>query len=363
MSEPAPPASFAASTPSPEVIREFNDRGTLWLFEDPQHVRELLMLLEPGVAAQLDFARAERVNRSFVPADLRKLESDLIFSVPRAGAGRRAPEILVYVLLEHQSQRDPLMALRLYRYMGQLWDAQCRLWDDARTPSRARRLRPVVPLVLYTGAAAWPQPIRLDALVQAPGALRRFVPEWETLFLNLHATPPEALTGAGAGVGWALRVLQEENAPLEELEGVLRDAMSGLEALPSEHAGQWLRIAWYLLLLIFHRREEAEYTELQQVLHDHARRSQFRHRETETQMALTMAQAVEQRGEARGEVRALRDALRITLTGRFSAVPSHLESALTAADAATLKRWLEAAARAETLAEFEEATRQRAPRE
>lgn len=148
-------------TPGPEVIREFNDRSTLWLLEDPQHVRDLLRLLEPEIAERLDFSRAERVNRSFVPADLRKQESDVIFCVPLAGGGESPPEILVYVLLEHQSQRDPLMALRLYRYMGQLWDLQCRQWEDAGTPAAERRLHPgapwALPLVLHTGTDPWPR--------------------------------------------------------------------------------------------------------------------------------------------------------------------------------------------------------------
>ena len=36
--------------PSPEVIREFNDRGTLWLLEDPANLRDLLRIVEPEVA-------------------------------------------------------------------------------------------------------------------------------------------------------------------------------------------------------------------------------------------------------------------------------------------------------------------------
>jgi len=51
-------------------IREFNDRATLWLLEDPANLRDLLQICEPDLAPLLDFTRAERVNRSFIPADL-----------------------------------------------------------------------------------------------------------------------------------------------------------------------------------------------------------------------------------------------------------------------------------------------------
>ena len=40
--------------PSPEVIREFNDRGVQWLFEDPENLRGLLQVQEPDLAARLE---------------------------------------------------------------------------------------------------------------------------------------------------------------------------------------------------------------------------------------------------------------------------------------------------------------------
>lgn len=79
---PSNPEALPPGRPSREVIREFMDRGVLWLLEDPANTGELLRILEPDLATHLDFQRAQRVNRSLIPADLQKQESDLIFSVP-----------------------------------------------------------------------------------------------------------------------------------------------------------------------------------------------------------------------------------------------------------------------------------------
>src|SRR5437868_6334065 len=115
--------------PSPEIIREFNDRGTLWLLEDPANLRDLMRIVAPEVADRLDFSRAERVNRSLIPADLQKRESDLIFAVPLRGEPAKARRaVWVYVLLEHQSKPDLLMPLRLLFCMVQLWESQRREW-------------------------------------------------------------------------------------------------------------------------------------------------------------------------------------------------------------------------------------------
>src|SRR5436309_9688037 len=128
MPDPIPdpvPSPDAGSHDLP-LIREFDDRSSLWLLEDPQLLRGLLQILDPPLVERLDFAHARRINRSFVPADLQEKESDLVYAVPfREGSGR---EVWVYVLLEHQSEPDPEMGLRLYLYMGEMWGTQRREW-------------------------------------------------------------------------------------------------------------------------------------------------------------------------------------------------------------------------------------------
>ena len=55
------------NTPEYPPIHEFADRGILWLLESPQNLADLLHLLSADLAAQLDFTRVQRINRSFVP--------------------------------------------------------------------------------------------------------------------------------------------------------------------------------------------------------------------------------------------------------------------------------------------------------
>lgn len=109
--------------PSPYIVRDFNDRGTLWLLEDPSFLKEFIRILDASLAEDLDFTQAQRINRSFIAADLQKLESDLIYKVPHRSDER---EVLVYVLLEQQTRKNRLMPLRLYEYRGELWSAQVR---------------------------------------------------------------------------------------------------------------------------------------------------------------------------------------------------------------------------------------------
>jgi hypothetical protein len=136
--------------------------------------------------------------------------------------------------------------------------------------------------------------------------------------------------------------------------------MSGLEGLSEEQAGQWLRVAWFFMLLVLNWREELELPEL---ILQQARHSKFHEREEMTTMGQTILEQLEARGEARGRAegeargeargqkQAMRTALTTVLTARFGRLPSAIEAALAAANTETLQAWLERAATAGTLEE------------
>lgn len=89
-------------------------------------------VLPPAVFDALEWADLRVENASFVDPALADRHGDLLFSLPRRdGSGH----VLLYVLVEHQSQPDPHMPLRLLGYLVQIWQ-------------RARREAPDVPLPL-----------------------------------------------------------------------------------------------------------------------------------------------------------------------------------------------------------------------
>ena len=373
------PSSTNPNTPSPEVIREFPDRGAQWLLADPIHLRHLLQLLQPELAQRLDVNRAERINRTMIPADLQKKESDLIFRVPYRATGKETGgpklewEVWIYVLLEHQSQHGPLIFLRLLLYMAELWSEQLRSAEANRIPDGKVRISPVIPIVFYTGEAGWTTPLDLAHLMELPPELGRFVPRWDTLFLNLHQTAPQALTQFSTAIGYALGVWQAENRPFTELQTVVEEALTGLEGLSEEQAGEWQRMAWFLLLLVFHRRERAEYDVLAAQIRARTRASKFAARGEAEQMAQTMAEYVKEEGirigQARGieigqtrgieigqtrgieigQVRAARQALSTVLIARFGELPSVNAQVIEAADIQQIEGWLRVAATATSL--------------
>jgi len=117
------------------------------LFSHPEMVRELLRGFMPYAWAQhLDVAVFERVGASYVDDHGRQRHDDMVW---RLRVGREW--MYVYLLLEFQAKPDPWMALRMQVYVGLLYQdivRQHHLTADGKLP-------PVLPIVLYHGAAAW----------------------------------------------------------------------------------------------------------------------------------------------------------------------------------------------------------------
>ena len=277
----------------------------------------------------IDFSKIIQVNRSYIPDNLREQESDIVFRVPFQSESD-TDELLIYILIEHQSTVDPTMGFRVLFYMTQIWDSQRREWESQSVPKGQWRFRPILPIVFYTGEQRWTTPLTLDAIMDIPDVLSRFVPKFDTLFLGVKDTDESELTKTDHPLGWLLTVLQKEQATVEALREALIEALSHINTLDEASAQQRWRAISYLLLLILHRRPFEEHPELTYLLGQHVQ--QPSDREEVELMAQTMAehlieQGIEQgkaQGIEQGEIKAKQaDVLKI-LRHRFDTVPESL---------------------------------------
>ena len=148
-------------------IEHFSDRSARWLFQDRENVRGLIEIVAGELVELIDFSKIVQVNRSFIPDNLREQESDIVFSVPFQSKSD-TDELLIYILIEHQSTVDPTMGFRVLFYMTQIWDSQRREWESQSVPKGQWRFRPILPIVFYTGEHRWTTPLTLDAIMDIP---------------------------------------------------------------------------------------------------------------------------------------------------------------------------------------------------
>lgn len=177
------------------------------------------------------------VNRRYIPDNLREQESDIVFTVPFL-RGQQTEELLIYILIEHQSTVDVTMASRILFYMTQIWDFQRREWDAENKPKSKWRYRPIIPIVLYTGDQKWKTPPSFVDLMEDNDIFSRYVPKFDILFLSVKETDAVDLNRTNHPIGWLLTVLQKEHVNKEEISHALIETVRHIDTLEAEHIGQ-----------------------------------------------------------------------------------------------------------------------------
>ena len=281
--------------PDEKVIREFNDRGMIWFLESNANLKDLMKIVAEDIAEKLDFSMAVRLNRSFIPQDLYKQEADMLYSIPFL---LEEGEVLIYLLLEHQTEPDAIMGFRFLSYLVDMWKEQVRIWHDRPKPRPPISLTPIVPILLYTGEDAWTRSIDLSSLMSLPRQLESFIPQYELLRLNLRDLQTEDLLESKTAIASILHVLKFANAPIRELTIAIKQAVVSLENLPPQQQ-EWRRAMHYILLLIRHKRRPAERSGLFEQVTDAVTE---RRRNEVIEMFQTDAQYLEEKGRVEGRV-------------------------------------------------------------
>ena len=125
---------------------QFPDRSAKGLLRQREHLKALLEMLLGSLVEAFDFGRVAQLNRSFIPDELQTQESDMVFSLPFRTPQPRQ-EVIIYLLIEHQSTVDRSMGLRLLSYMVQIWMEARRRWiEETKQPEAEWQVAPIIPI-------------------------------------------------------------------------------------------------------------------------------------------------------------------------------------------------------------------------
>jgi hypothetical protein len=335
------------------MVRQFRENAVKLLLENPKNLRDLLAVAEADVVQKIDFKRVRLVPTAFVERDYRHVESDLVVVAPlRRRKGERATSILlIYILVEHQSEPDPLMPLRTVDYVVQIFKYQVREWLKMHRSCARIRLHPVLPVVFYTGTRRWEAVGRLVDLVEMGDRFEAATPAMEPLFLNLSAVAPEQLESVGGFFGSVLRLVQQRESRPHEFQQLLHRVVQHLEAMPQAERLRWLELLSYIMALVYHVREPSEWPSLQRMIEDSVQTDE--HRQEVFEMRRTIADELKEEGAREGAIRNSQQTLIRLLKRRFGRVPNEVASTIRAThDPDQLAEWLDRFATAETLDEI-----------
>lgn len=315
--------------PSHEPPRNLPDQVIRDSLRNHANLREFLHAAIPELAAGFDCERACLIYPNFPMEDWRSRTADLPLEIPyRTAEG--AKTALVCVLIEHQSDTDALIPLRVLYFAVVYWDRQWKAWAETKPPRPPLRFSPVLPIVLYTGPTPWGSNRTMADLLAEPKAFHPFAPKWEPLFWNLADYSPEQLLDSGAPWLQMLSVLRVERAEAAVFQNVFAEAAQRLAALQGHEEVRGFDCLRAVCTYASWRRPFTEAEELQKIL----RKTLPLRVEKVQEMMQTIADQLVERGRiegrAEGELQTHRDNLHRLLLRKFKQVPDavlqHIES-------------------------------------
>ena len=142
-------------------------------FSQPGVVASLIEDLFPSeLVSEIDVQTLVLTTNSYIDNDLKEHFADLVY---QCTFYNQAP-FEIALLLEHKSYPDKHPHLQLLRYMLNRWQ------QDAQ---QGQSLLPIIPVVIYHGATRWSHHSLESQMVQAHIALRRYVPEFDYILIDL----------------------------------------------------------------------------------------------------------------------------------------------------------------------------------
>jgi predicted transposase/invertase (TIGR01784 family) len=305
------------------------------VFTRPEIARDFLHnYLPEKVIELLDMSSLSLQKGSFVDQDLRQHFSDLLYRVSL----RNGQEAFVYILLEHKSFPEYMVAFQLLRYLVRIWEHELR--QDGKKP-----LTPIVPLVVYHGRVRWLVPLTFGALFEGDEALRPYWPEFAYQLCDLSAYNDDEIKGE---VTLRALLLLLKHIFDDRLAEQLPAILSLLRTLATQKTG--LEFLETILRYVTQAAEKITERELAQAL---AEAFTPTGGVTMTTLAEKWIEQGLEQGLEQGQLQATRDNLVQVLRIRFDFVPEVVVTAVTAInDLATLKQLLKQATVAKTLDAF-----------
>ena len=312
--------------------------------------RDFLSYYLPAkIVALLDIDTLELTKDSFVNKELSEYFSDLLYKVDL----RDGRAVYVYVLLEHKSYPEPLIAFDLLRYMVEIWNL---LLKQAKA---GKKLPMIIPVVLYHGRPRWHIAQDFRSLIADDGKLERYLPDFHYELCDLSDFEDEEIKGAVVlrvamlvfkyifrdelsdrlpAILGLLRELTDKRSGLEYLETVLRYLSSGTDKVDKDDLRQ---------------AAEAALPEIGGKI-----MSTIAEQWVEEGMHKGLQQGIQQgihQGMQQGVLKAAREAVIDILEVRFDVVPqSIIKAVMEVDDPEVLKRLYRKAARVTSLEEFKQ---------
>ena len=228
----------AVSPGSP--VHQKHDKGYKRIFSKKQHFLHFLKkYIKADWANNIGEDDLTLIDKTFIDADFKQKESDVIYRVKIKGQ-----EIIFYVLLELQSSVDYTMPFRLLKYIVALLK---RIFNDApkdKRETKGYRLPAVVPIVLYNGADNWTAIQSFKEYLQGYEQFGEYVIDFKYLLFDLKRETETTILSTEQLLDMAFALDKTKRNDMERILKIALETFRRMSDDDQEDLLNWIRYIW-----------------------------------------------------------------------------------------------------------------------
>lgn len=192
------------------------DAGYKLLFSHATLVRDFLLAffpLEMNMSGQEKLCAVQKISGSWIDEnDLQRRDNDIVWLCEMKLGNLNVP---FFLLIEFQTQPDPIMPIRLATYSSLLYEE---LYRSKKVKSGA--FPRIFPVVLYNGTQSWTAPKRIEETqISDPDILSRWQLFQEMFLIDQLNTPEHLLPESSNFMGLLIRI-ERSRKPAEALDWI-----------------------------------------------------------------------------------------------------------------------------------------------
>ena len=278
----------------------------------------------------------ELVDKEYITDQFDTYESDLVYKVHL-----NERDIYLFFLFELQSRNDFTMPLRLLVYMTAIWLDYFNNTDENERKRKGYRLPAVIPMVLHNGETKWTASRHFSEMVDNSGIFGQYTVDFEYILISINDLPKSKIKDSNTLIDNIL--LADKNRTRQEwLEG-FPELFDRIRTMGKSDINDW--ITWFTNVV--RKVSEKERKEFLKQLEkgDVKSMSSSFERLLEKENAEGMA-----KGKTEGKAEAVIDLLEEI--GELS--ESLKDIIMRQTNPEVLRKWIKAAARVNSIADFEE---------
>lgn len=213
--------------------------------------------VEPQLDGQFDYDSLELHSETYLTPELMPYYSDRLWSVRYKETGET---VQLMLLFEHKSNVPQRVHIQLLRYMIEDWtkqiDNQLQAFQESKKAGEKKRkkirLILILPIILYHGKREWKVPKFEDLFGKVSASLKRFLPDFEPIVIDLYKYNDETLLKSNLGLLTNALLLFRHSFDPEYLLNNVELIMTGIENYPpdSDYENTIKALIAYLLKLL-----------------------------------------------------------------------------------------------------------------